>query len=236
MSQQPNRFQVPIKSKSFDSSTVTAIILGSIPNDRMKTMQPVSTMLVNSQQTVLDIQVEAIRTVFPKSEIVLVAGHDSQQVIDKKPKSVRIVENSSYETLGEVEELRLAINNVTTDNILIINGSCIFNSGALGHLRGHSSCTLVDKKNQIDRDSLGVISNNGKVENIAYGVQDKWCYITYLEQREQAILRKFVGIKNRGNLCMFESINYVLSHSGQIYAIGQQDGYLRRITSGKDLK
>jgi hypothetical protein len=236
MTQPINRFTVPTKPKLGDTSNITAVILSSIANDRMKTMPPVSLMMVDRQHTVLDVQIEAIRTVFPKCEIALVVGHDAQQVIDKKPNYVRVIENVNHETLGEVEELRLAINNCVTDNIILISGNCIFNANALQHLRGHSSCTLVDKKNQIDKDSLGVISNGGRVENIAYGVQDKWCYITYLESREQTILRKFVSVRNRSNLCMFEGINYVLSNGGQIYAIGQQDGYLRRVTSGKDLR
>lgn len=235
MAEQISRFTVPTRPKASDSANVTAIILASIANDRMKTMSPVSLMMVDKQNTVLDCQIDAIRTVYPKCEIILVVGHDAQQVIDKKPRNVRIIENMSHDNAGEIEELRLAINNVTTDNVLLINGSCIFNANALQHLRGHSSCTLVDKKNQIDKDSLGVISNNGRVEHIAYGVQDKWCYISYLEGREHTILRKFVSVRNRGNLCLFEGINYVLTHSGLIYSIGQQDGYLRKITSGKDL-
>lgn len=235
MTENINRFTVPTRPKVSNSANVTAIILASIANDRMKTMLPVSLMMVDKQNTVLDSQIDSIRTVYPKCEIILVVGHDAQQVIDKKPANVRIVENTNYDSAGEIEELRLAINNVTTDNILLINGSCIFNAKALQHLRGHSSCTLVDKNNQIDKDSLGVISNNGRAENIAYGVQDKWCYISYLEAREHAILRKFISVRNRCNLCLFEGINYILTHNGLIYSIGQQDGYLRKITSGKDL-
>jgi hypothetical protein len=230
------RFTVPTRPKQNDSSNTTAIVLASIPNERMKTMPPVSLMMVDNQHNVLDLQIEAIRMVFPKCEIALVVGHDAQQVIDRKPHGVRVIENQSYDTAGETEELRLAINNCTTDNILFINGSCVFNSAALQHLRNRSSCTLVDKTNQIDKDSVGVISHNDRVENIAYGVQDKWCYMTYLEHREHMILKKFVSIKNRANLCAFEGINYVLNHGGIIYSVGQTNGFLRKISSGKDLR
>lgn len=230
-----NRFTVPIKSKSNDSANTTVIILASIPNDRMKTMPSVSLMMVDKQNHVIDIQVEAIRTVFPKSDIVLVTGHDATQVIEHRPTCVRIVENQMYESRGENEELRLGLNNSTTDNTLIISGNCIFNSNALQHLKNHASCTLIDKRQQIDKDSLGVISNNGRVENIAYGVMDKWCYITYLEARETKILRKFASAKNKSNMCFFEAINYVTSHGGVINTVGQQNGYLRRITSSKDM-
>lgn len=232
---QNNRFTVPIKSKTNDSSNTTVLILASIPNDRMKTMPSVSLMMVDKQNNVIDIQVEAIRTVYPKSDIILVTGHDATQVIEHRPTCVRIVENQMYETRGENEELRLALNNSTTDNILIISGNCIFNANALQHLKNHASCTLIDKNNQIDKDSLGVISNNSRVENIAYGVMDKWCYITYLEAREVRIIKKFASAKNKANMCLFEAINYVTSHGGIINTVGQQNGYLRRITSSKDM-
>ena len=231
-----NRFTVPIKPKGSDSSNTTALILASIANERMKTMPPVSMMLVDSQHTVLDCQIEAIKTIYPNCDIILIVGHESQRVIESRPKNVRIVENKLYDSAGEAEEIRLGINNCITDNILLVDGNCLFNADALQHLRGHGSCTLIDKNEQMAKDSLGVISHNSKVENIAYGVQDKWCYISYLESKEHNILKRFTAVKNRCNLCTFECLNYVLSHNGQIYSVGQSNGFLRRIMSGKDLK
>ncbi len=230
-----NRFIVPIKPVSQDSSNITVVILASTPNPRMKTMPPVSLMTVDKQHNVLDLQVESIVAAYPQAQIVLVAGHDIGQVVDRRPKNVRIVENPLYEMTGEVDELRLGLNNVTTEHVIIIDGNVIFNAAAIKQLRGHGSCTLVDRSNQIDKDCLGVISNNSKIENIAFGVQDKWCYITYLQNKEFTILRRFINVRSRGKLCVFESLNYVTSHGGLIYAVGQSGGYLRKINTSKDL-
>lgn len=235
MNQKYNRFVVPIKPAYKDSSNVTAIVLGSIPNDRMKTMPAVSLMMVNKQQSVVELQFESISAAFPKSEMILVVGHDGQQVIEKRPKQMRIVENQLYEQCGEVEELKLAINNVTTDAVLIIKGNTIFDSKAIKQLRNHGSCTMIDKKDQMTKDALGVISNGSKIENIAYGVEDKWCYTTYLEGRELKILRKFVNMRIKSKMCLFEALNYIVSNGGLIYCVGQQEGYLRQILSPKDV-
>ena len=67
-----NRFVVPIKPIQTDSANTTAIILASMPNQRMKTMPAVSLMSVDKQHTVLDLQVESILAVFPKAQIVVV--------------------------------------------------------------------------------------------------------------------------------------------------------------------
>ncbi len=230
-----NRFTVPIKSKSIDSSHVTAIILASIPNPRMKTMPSVSLLSVDKQHNVIDIQVESIRASYPKADIILVTGHDANQVISKKPDGVRIIENQSYNDSGENEEIRLALNNSITESILLINGNCIFDAACIQQMRNHGSCTLVDVKDQIDSDSLGVISNGNKVENIAYGIEKKWCYVSYIEGREYTLLKKFASLRNRGNMCAFESLNYIVSNGGTIYTIEQRAGYIRKISSSKDI-
>lgn len=230
-----NRFILPIKPALTDSSNISVVILGSIPNDRMKTMPAVSLMMVNKQQSVIELQYESISAAYPKSEIILVSGHDSQQVIDKRPKRIRIVENQLFQECGEIEELKLAVNNVTTDSILIIKGNTIFDSNAIKQLRNHGSCTMIDRKDQMTKDSLGVISNSSKLENIAYGIEDKWCYTTYLEGKEFSMLRKFVNMRAKSKMCLFEALNYIVSNGGLIYCVGQHEGYLRQILSPKDV-
>jgi len=230
-----NRFTVPIKKKSNDSSNVTVVLLASIPNPRMKTMPSVSLLNIDKQHNVIDIQVEAIRAAYPKSDIILVTGHDSNQVIAKRPNGVRIIENQLYNDCGENEEIRLALNNSITECILLINGNCIFNASCLQQLRGHGSCTLVDTKGQMDSDSIGVIANGSKVENLAYGIESKWCYVSYIEGKEYDLLKKFSSLRNRSNMCMFESINYIVSNGGVIYTVEQNAGYLRKISSSKDI-
>lgn len=233
---QSNRYVIPIKQSKQTHNNVTAVILASIPNHGMKTMPPVCSMTIDKQHTVLDLQIEAINIAYPNSEIILVVGHGAQELINNRPIGVRIVENSKYDELGEIEELRLALNNVTTDNVLLVNGNLIFNANAISNLKGHSSCVLVDNNSQISDESLGVISNNSMLENIAYGVANKWCYVSYLENHEHLILRKFCNVRTRGRMCLFEGINYITSHNGLIYTVKQNNGYLRKIESNKDIK
>lgn len=234
MSSKIGRFTVPIK-KPKDSSNVTCIILASMSLQGMKSMPSISLMSINKQQNILDVQIESVIATFPKAEIILVVGHDSNDVLNHKPKFVRAVENLLFDERGEGEEIRLSLNNTTTDSVLLIGGNCVFNSDAIQQLKGHGSCTLIDGKGQIDKDSLGVIHNNNRVENIVYGVSDKWCYITYLEGRELSLLRKFVSMRNRSNMCMFEAINYIINNGGVIYTVKQNNGFLRRICSSKDV-
>lgn len=225
---------VPIISNKSDSSSITVLILGSIPCDRMRTVSSVSMLPINAQQNVLDIQLEAIKTVFPKCEIVMTVGHRKEEIIRKKPSYVRIVENLNYESLAQNEDLRLGVNNITTKNTLIFPGNIIFDSSAIQQFKHNKSMTLFDKNNQFNDNSLSVIDNNGVLENITYGLPKKWTYMTFLVEKELSILRKIVNTKSKEKYCLHESINYVASR-GTIYTCPQSNGNMRKITSIKDI-
>lgn len=227
------RHTVPLKNNKPKSTTV--ILLASSPNEGMRTMPSVSLINVDGQHNVLDIQYEAINIAYPSSDIILVSGHDSHAVMNKKPKQIRMVDNQLFESAGDVEELRIGLNCSIGDSALIADGKCIFDAKAISQLQGHGSCTLIDVKKQISEDSIGVIFNNTKVESFAFDMPHKWCYITYLEGRELEILKKFVAIKSKSNLCLFEAMNHVINRGGLVRPVMQSHGFVRRISSRKDL-
>lgn len=226
-----NRFTVPIKPTIRQSLDVSIIILASGYNSRMRSYGCVSLMMVDKYHNVLDAQVNAINSIYPKSDIIITSNSDSRELAFKKPKNVRLIEVS--EDAGEMSELRLALNVSISSTVVVIDGNTIFDSNSLKNIRNRGSCTLV-KDGDASHESLGVTTDCRKVEYIAYGIPNPWCRITVFTGRELDMLSKYCMKKNKSNLCLFECMNNITMNGGTFSYVSNQ-GYTRRISSPKDI-
>lgn len=223
-----NRFITTTKIKQSDSSNYSIILLSSIPQERMLYSPPISLYPVDSHNNVLSYQHKIIKAVFPKSEIFLVVGHNSSQVINKCPRDIHIIENQRWNELGEAEELKLGINATITESIIIISGNMIFDTSTLSQIKTTHSSILVNNKVN-DDGAIGTINNNSKLENMAFGLDNKWQYISHFNGKELELLRSICNTKTKANLCSFECINKVINRGGIIYTIQHSEGFIQRI-------
>lgn len=221
------RFTLPIKKIS-EENELTIIILGADVSPRKKSHGPKSLLSLGTKWNVIETQIDSIKTIFPKADIILVTGFQSQTIINKSY-PVRIIENPFYEETSEVEQIRLALNATLTSKVLIINGDLAFDAPSLINIANYHTSILFNETLSNDNDSIGLIQNNNIAENLSYSLPVKWLYTFYVEGKELEMLRKFVKNKERSKLLFFEAVNYIISSGGLVRAIPQKNGHMCRI-------
>lgn len=223
-----NRFITTTKTKPGDSDKYSIVLLASLPQERMVYGPPISLYPVQGYNCVLEMQYHVIRTVFPYGHIYIVVGHNASQIINRCPKDIHIIENQRYEEFGETEELKLAINATITDSVITIGGNMVFDEQILTQAKTIHSSVIIDSEST-DDGAVGVINNHSRLENLAFGLPKKWCYISHLMGKELDAMKSFVNTKSKSNLCMFEAINAITSKRGIIYTVERNKGLLQRI-------
>jgi len=192
---------------------VTIAILSAKPGYRMKSYGPPSLLCVGSH-CLLDIQIEAIRAVHKNYEIIVCCGFEADRVsrhikTKYKNQNIRIVENQLFDETNCCETLRLCLNNVSSDSLLVCNGELVLYPELvkiheevpyiLSHKRGKKKSTL---------EIGSVCDENGLVTNMSYGLTDLWSEIFYLHSRETIeSLRRIVSTEAFKNKLIFEALN-----------------------------
>lgn len=220
------RFTLPIKKISTENE-LTIIILGADVSPRKRSHGPKSLISLGSKWNIIETQLDSIKSVFPKADVILVTGFQSQTIVNKNY-PIRIIENPFFEETSDVEQIRLAFNATLSNKVLIIGGDVAFDAPGLIKIDSYQSSILFDELSNNDDDSIGVTHNNNVVENLSYSLAQKWLYTLYLEGKELEILRKFVKNKERSKLMFFEAVNYIVNSGGLLRAVPQKNGTMYR--------
>jgi hypothetical protein len=233
-----NRFIAPIKktNNTNNRNNLSVLILGALPSYRMRSYGAKSLIKLNSGETIIQNQVDNIRIAYPDCDIVLTTGFCADKVIKYRPQSVRIIENQLFNDTNVFEELRLGLNNILTDNVLIIHGEIIFNTDIIVKLtKTGFSTILVDNNGIIDNDDIGVTIVNERATIFSYDIFPKWAYIAYLTGKELKLFKSICNDREKNKLYMFEGLNYVLERGGVMKPIEVPNGQLYKIDSAKNI-
>ncbi len=164
--------------------------------------------------TILSHQTKTLLHNFPDCHICVTTGFLSDRVLRLKPHNVTIIENQFWETTNTIEEIRLYLNSVNAKRLLIIDGPVIFSNKVL-------QCTEISSipyyYNE-DKQEIGVSVDNQLVEHFSYGLQYKWGEMVYLEGTNLELLRD-VSQKESRQLCLFETLNVLLTRGASIYGL-----------------
>lgn len=226
---------VPVHRTKNERADMTVIILAANISYGMKSYGPKSLLNINTHETLLEYQLNLIKTVFPNSDIILVVGFEAQKIIRKCPSHIRIVENQLYETSNEVEQVRLALNCTVTNNVLIIKDDIIFNPETLLEISKQESCLIYDTNGQIDQANVGITVIDGYATMLAYEIPTKWCHIVYLAKNETRILKQLCNKKDYTKLYLFEILNMLLQKVGKIRAIAPTQMEIIKIDTSRHL-
>lgn len=237
MSKKTNRCVVPTRpnqsKKNYDQLSV--IILAASQGYRMKSYGPKSLLKASNGKTILENQISNIKSIYKDCEIVVVAGFDADSIIKNKPDNCRIVENQLYEESGEVEQLRLGLNNIENNKVLIINDGVHFNKESIKDITQDGSCLLVDE-DQLSNDEIGVTIVDNKVTILSYAINDyKWCNISYFTGKELDMIKSFCSNREKKKLFMFECLNEILEKKIKITAHNPTKKSLIKINSSSDI-
>ena len=184
-----SRFTQEIKKKNVP---MTIVILSAGTGSRIKSYEPRALLKLGSR-TILENQIHHLKNNFDNPEIIVAVGNASSKIIKRTHSSIRIIENQLYETTNSFESLRLAVNNITADNVLFLHGDLVFNQRTFEGLGYDKSFVLID------------------------GLTTKWCQIAYLTGREFLILKQICHKNNAEHKKMltFEVLNKIINKGGQ---------------------
>ena len=201
---------------------MTIILLYDQYTRRMKAHGPTSLIPIKNSK-LLDYHLKYISDVFPKNEIVICTGFNADKVekyvrLNYADKNIRIVENQIFEDTNSCESLRLCLNNINNNNILIINGGVFFYKDAISKIDTKKSCVLVEKNN-LTLD-IGINENKELLEHMDVGLDSKWTEIIFLNNRKVIEhLRKVLSETNFKKKFIFEAINRLLQANSKITCI-----------------
>lgn len=232
MSAVHNRHTTHIKDHARDG--ITFVILSAGVGNRMRSYGP-KCLFKTSDETILDKQLKIINSSFSNVETILVVGFEANKIIKKIPDDIRIVENQLYQTTNSAESLRLAINNSIGDKIFFIHGDLIFNRETFKDLDFSKSFIVVDSKNQIAEDEVGITIVNNKATFFSYGLNTKWCHMAFIRGKELSILKSIYSKKGKDKMYTFEILNMIIEKKGSLVAIEPKHMDIKEIDSFKDL-
>lgn len=210
------RFIVSPKYKDIPLATkelVTIIILGEDHGHRMKSHGPLS--LINfGEKTIIEKQVETIKSCFTNFEIILCSGFEVTKVANFiKSKfsniNIRIVENQMHYHSNCCESARLCLNNTMNNRIILFDGSIIINNNHLQKVNLDTSCILIQNSPYNSNFEVGVIHNDNLLENMSIGLKSKyWSEILYLYgHKDINHFSNIISNPDFKNKFMFEAIN-----------------------------
>lgn len=210
---------------------LTVVFLGSQTLNRAKTLGSHYLLPVSGHDTLLEYELHELKKAMPKCDFLFIGGFEVDRIIKKKPKDIRLIENTKYEELNQIEEVRLALNNITGNHVVFLSHDSKFCSQSFnGILNGSSTieCPTIQSS-----DIVGVRSNAGYVECFSYHVENKWPGIVYLCDKELDILRKYSAVRDNGRQFLFEGLNHILTQRN--IRMVRNDGVTGRILSVEDI-
>lgn len=165
---------------------ISVILLSENHGYRMKSYGPISLVKIG-EKTLLEHQLEAISSAFINFEIIVCAGFETSKIYSFiKSKwgpsiKIRIVENQMYYHSNCCESIRLCMNNVMTEKLIICGGGVLLTPEYLKSLDLSKSSILFQEKEKENNFEIGIIENSSRLETLSLAVKDKsWTEILYL--------------------------------------------------------
>lgn len=229
-----NRCIAPTRKNKNPKKYPDIIILGADICYGMKSYGPQSLLKINNK-TIIEHQLNIINQVFPKSDVILVAGFGINKIVKKCPENVRIIENPFFDTTNETEQLRLAFNCSLSDSTIILTDGVVFNRRTMEQLDDSNTCVLYDSKNQLNDNDVGINVVDNCAKAFVFESPKKWCHITHLAPQEYRIVKNMCNNKENSKLFFFEILNKVIEKTKKIVAIEPSGMVITKINNSKDL-
>jgi len=218
---------------------LTVIIPCAGVGRRMKSQGPKGLFELHGGITILERQLHVLWQTFPNVEVVLVAGFGGNLIYEKIKTCypVRLIHNHHYNETSVCFSIGLGLQATINNDILIVYGDLVFNSHVLdGVTVPTSSRIVVDNKGQIRSEEVGVVSPEGIVTNVSYGVKQKWGQIAYFTGREVQLMRDIACGSKSHTWIGSELINTIINLGGRIETIEHAKSKIVEVDSVKDLE
>jgi len=204
---------------------------------RMKSYGPKALIKLNKRYTLIERQIRILKKNYPKSEIFVVVGFESEKIIAALSKySVKFIFNPIHQDTNVLYSIGLAIMAASFDEVLIVYGDLVFNHRAVKELRGNSKI-IIDANGFMKKEEVGVvISSDNCITNMSFGIDTKWSQITYLKGMELEIFKDISTRSECKNWFGYEGINYIIDNGGRIESVSHKLIKVFEIDGVKDLE
>lgn len=239
MSKQPktSRHVVPIHPRKSDKhkQQMSVVILAANMGYRVKSYGPKCLLEDNNGIPLINLQINNIKAAYPESEIIVTVGFEADKVLKKVPSDVRIIENQLYQKTNTIEEVRLSLNNILSGSVLFIQDDIMFNSNTLKKITKNGSTIIVDTKNSIPSENVGVTIVNNKATIFSYGLSTKWCQIVYLNDHDLVAFKNICLDRSKSKLYLHEGLNLLLKKEHTLHCLEPKDMKISKIIPSEGL-
>ena len=206
---------------------VTIVLLCDSPGYRMKSYGAIPLIPFKTKR-LIDIQINNITKIFKNVEIILCVGYDSEKVckyVKNKYRNIniRIVENQMFNKCNSSEGVRLCLNNINNDKIIIIDGSLLIHSQTFKSLDRKKSGIFIEAFKNEDLE-IGVnIGDKNTIEYFGFGASQIWSEIIFLNSHDIIeALRKLLSAQEHKTRFFFEILNDLIRTKYNLEAISNK--------------
>lgn len=188
------------------------IILGSKPNKGMKSQGALSNINIIGSQSILDNQIKNLQKKININNIIYVGGYGFSEL--KNDKKISYIDNVEYESKNNAYSLGLALNKITTNNVLIFFNKIIFSHEIFNYFDFHESQIFISKYSSYKIGSI-INKNTSKIENLFFNLDNRCCGIYYISGKELDYIKLiYESYFHIDNLFIFEIINKSIDMGG----------------------
>jgi choline kinase len=201
---------------------------------RMKTWGAKALIQIKNNLILIDHQIKILRKFLPKSNIIIVCGYDSINLMNHLPSDIIKIENEMFEQTNVTRSIGMGLR-ACMNNVLLVYGDLVFNEYAISSFSFNKSSTLVGEHMMVENEVGCTIDENNFIENMMYELPTKWSQISFFTGKELAMLKQICWNQNNKNLFGFETINKIVAGGGKINAIYNKKAKVIDIDTTKDL-
>jgi choline kinase len=163
-----------------------------------------------------------------------IVGFKSDLIREKtRSYHVKLVKNDSYYRLGFGYSLKLALD-LPVKNLLVMYGNLVFDEDLLNFkLDNNHSFTF--HSTFYRKSNVGMLVNGQNVQQLGYGLKNRWIKIFYLVEHELQILRSILQDPANYKLLSSELLNLVLENGGGLVSYEVNDKFVIDVDSYKSL-
>lgn len=221
--------------KEKDSNKIDILIPAAGYGKRMKTWGAKALIEIQKNQVLIDNQIKILKKFLPKSNIIVVCGYDSINLMNHLPADVIKIENEMFEQNNVARSIGMGLR-ACANNVLLVYGDLVFNEYAISSFSFNKSGLLVGDNIMAENEVGCTIDDDNSIENMMYELPIKWGQISFFTGKELAILKQICWNPCNKNLFGFEVINKIISNGGKMNAILNKKAKVIDIDTTKDLE
>ena len=228
------------QAKKVDKRLLSFAILYDQQSSKSKNQQ-LQMAMIDHQLKLLDKQINSINKKYVKNEIIICVGYQSDIVIrhiheNHSKKNIRVVENTNYFDSNSCESLRIIMNNISNNRIIIMDGSMSVPERVYSKL-GVDGCHILVSKQKNESGNVGAnISKEDKVEYLSYGgCQECKNILVLCNTRAISLMKRILSSGEYKNKFIFEILNDLISLKYVVKAI-QVKEKINQISNMKFMK